>query len=115
MITINVTGLKELEKQFGDKMPKQITKALASTLKDTAFMIDAKAKIKAPVDTGFLRANIVATQKNKNQYDVVSQAPYSKYQEYGTSRMRGRPYMRPAAFETEAKIPTLLIKHLGKL
>jgi HK97 gp10 family phage protein len=50
----------------------------------------------APVLTGRLREGIVVEAAGLSA-SVVSTAPYSDYQEYGTSKMAPNPFMRPAA------------------
>jgi HK97 gp10 family phage protein len=45
---------------------------------------------------------------------VVSPTPYAKYQEYGTSRHRPQPYMRPALYKAREHLPRLVKAHLGR-
>ena len=47
-------------------------------------------------DTGNLVSKIKVKQKTKNRVWVESNADYSAYLEYGTSKMQPRPYMLPA-------------------
>jgi HK97 gp10 family phage protein len=70
--------LKDLEK-FGDAIDKDVDIITESNAKE----IEAMAKSKAPVDTGFLR-NLIATQGKDSNYKVVANAPYSAYMEFGT-------------------------------
>jgi len=59
--------------------------------------IEAGAKARAPVDTGFLRNSIRATQYvTAIGGEVVAGANYAHFVEYGTSRMAPKPYMGPA-------------------
>lgn len=57
------------------------------------------AKRFAPVDTGFLRSSIQATPAENGKATVRAGAPYAGFVEMGTSRMRARPYLRPAAWK----------------
>ena len=56
-----------------------------------------------PVDTGNLRASLlvedaVTTSTGAStRVGPSKQAPYGIFVEYGTSRMRAQPYMRPSA------------------
>lgn len=61
------------------------------------FAIDAveRAQNAAPVDTGNLRRNI-KFQPIPDGVEVVSDAPYSGYVEYGTTRQREQPFFFPA-------------------
>ena len=63
----------------------------------------ASAPGEAPAsDTGNLVSKIIVKQKTKNIVNVESNANYSAYLEYGTSKMQPRPYMLPA-FEKSKK------------
>ncbi len=53
-------------------------------------------------DTRLLDTSIDTIVVGPNRVDVVSNAPYSSYLEFGTSSMAERPFMRPAAI---AKTP----------
>lgn len=55
----------------------------------------------APVDTGFLQANIVETENG-----VEGRAPYDIHQEFGTSTQPGTPHHRPAAAQGMAELNT---------
>lgn len=57
------------------------------------------AKIYVPVDTGNLRASIQILQVSKREIIIQVMAPYGKYIEFGTYRMRPQPYLRPAIDE----------------
>jgi len=50
----------------------------------------------APVRTGRLRDSIVARKTKVMGYRVITTVPYSRFVEYGTSRMSAQPYFRPA-------------------
>lgn len=53
-------------------------------------------------DTRLLDTSIDTVVVGPNRVDVVSNAPYSSYLEFGTSSIVERPFMRPAAI---AKTP----------
>lgn len=59
------------------------------------FMVEADAKINAPVDTGTLQGSIAA-EVDGLAAEVTATTDYADYVEYGTSRMRPQPYMNPA-------------------
>ena len=66
---------------------------------DVVTHIVGDAKYLAPVRTGFLRDHITASVTRKRVWiigTIRSTAPYSLYQEFGTSRNSANPYMRPA-------------------
>ena len=63
----------------------------------------ASAPGQAPAsDTGNLVSKIIVKQKSKNITNVESNADYSAFLEYGTSKMEPRPFMFPA-FEKSKK------------
>ena len=63
----------------------------------------ASAPGQAPAsDTGNLVSKIIVKQKDANVTNVESNANYSAYLEYGTSKMEPRPFMLPA-FEKSKK------------
>jgi len=75
---------------------KQISK-LKLFLFDVMTTVQKESRIRAPVDTGFLRANIkLYPMKPALKSVVQSRAKYSSAQEYGTGKMKSQPYMRPA-------------------
>lgn len=91
----------------------QITKAAharaAAIVAKTAADIEAAAKMRAPVDTGYLRSSIHTQPTGPLDSEVIAGADYAVYVEYGTRRMAPQPYMTPAAeaarpgFEQAAK------------
>lgn len=65
----------------------------------------ASAPGQAPAsDTGNLVSKIIVKQKTKNITQVESGADYSKFLEYGTSKMDARPFLFPAFEKTRDKI-----------
>jgi HK97 gp10 family phage protein len=59
--------------------------------------IKNEARKEAPVDTGRLRASIhLEPVKPANKIVLKTNIFYSVFQEFGTSRMRGKPFFRPA-------------------
>lgn len=62
-----------------------------------ALMIEGEAKKLCPVDTGRLRASIHAGKKGKGVAYVGTNVEYAPFVEFGTYKMRAKPYLRPAA------------------
>lgn len=65
-------------------------------VRKAALDIEAGAKVRSPVDTGFLRASIQARRVGPAHWRVVVGADYGLYLEYGTARQRAQPYFHPA-------------------
>lgn len=61
-----------------------------------ALDIEAGAKTRAPVLTGFLRGSIQAVQLGPARWRVVVGAEYGIYVEYGTVRRGPTPFFNPA-------------------
>ena len=55
-------------------------------------------------DTGFLSGAIVTIQSGPLTAEVGALAPYSAALEFGTSRVKARPFMRPARDKKKAEI-----------
>ena len=65
----------------------------------------ASAPGEAPAsDTGNLVRNIRVKQKSLDIVTVESRASYSKFLEYGTSKMQARPFLFPAFKMSQGKI-----------
>lgn len=62
-----------------------------------------QAKATCPVDTGYLRNNI-GYNADSGGCEVWSDAPYSAYQEYGTSKMRAQPYFEAALVNAYSQV-----------
>lgn len=65
-------------------------------VRETALAIEGQAKGFAPVDTGALRASILAEPVKQFVWKVAPHVEYAIYQEFGTSRMPAHPFMIPA-------------------
>lgn len=70
--------------------------ALRDGLRAAALFVEGQAKIKAPVDTGFLRNSIQVVSVTSWEAVVAAAAEYAIYQEMGTRFMPAHPFMRPA-------------------
>ena len=75
----------------------------------------ASAPGQAPAsDTGNLVSNIRSISDGKNTL-VESRASYSKFLEFGTSKLLPRPFMFPASEKAKKKIIEVLIQKLNKV
>lgn len=70
----------------------------------------ASAPGEAPAsDTGFLVSNI-RVKDQKDLVQVRSEASYSKFLEYGTSKMLARPFLFPAMEKSKPKIAEVILQ-----
>ena len=75
----------------------------------------ASAPGQAPAsDTGNLVSQIMSVADGKNTL-VESSAEYSKFLEFGTSKMLPRPFLFPASEKSTKKIVQVLIQKLNKV
>lgn len=83
---------------FQSKVPLLIAhlKLAGQVVRKTALDIEAQAKLRAPVDTGFLRNSIQMNSTGELSAEVIVGAEYGLYLEFGTSRMGARPFLNPA-------------------
>lgn len=66
-------------------------------------------------DTGVLANNIETVQKGPLLVEVSSNAPYSAAQEFGTSKIAARPFMRPARDKKAPEVVELVTKAMNKI
>lgn len=85
---LDLSGIERLSEKTRPRAEKLV--------KETAFAIEGQAKMLAPVDTGALRASIIAIVKGLYAR-VQDGVEYGIFQELGTSRMAAQPFMTPAA------------------
>jgi HK97 gp10 family phage protein len=78
-----------------------------------ALDIEAGAKLRAPVLTGFLRGSVQASQIAERHWRVTVGADYGIYQEYGTVHIPPRPYFEPAINEVWPGFQDAMRKVLG--
>lgn len=115
----NLSGLKELAAALRELGPRVARNTLRRAVSSGARLIRDEARIKAPVDTGEMRKDIMI-KRERAAKDVMS-ARYSvfvlsgkksrlagkrrnvdkdsfywKFVELGTSKMSARPFLRPA-------------------
>lgn len=126
--TLNTTILDKLIKSVDGNVTEAVMKA--------AFMVEGRAKLKSPVDTGALKASIYVSMKRGSKGNEAMAAArarrpeaittplptprdeltayigpsveYGQEVELGSSTRSGTPYLQPALRETEADIKKLL-------
>lgn len=80
--------------KFLEALPKQIEQALIAI----GMTAETYAKRECPVDTGRLRNSISHAYDDDSAY-IGTNVEYAAFVELGTSRMKPRPYLKPAATE----------------
>lgn len=102
-IEIKIEGLNNLERN-SNKYSQHVLDALDEAVQRGALKVLATAKELSPVDTGRLRNSIHYSKTGEAEAEVKATANYSTFIEFGTSRQRAQPFMRPAAEANEREI-----------
>lgn len=95
-IYVEITGV-ELTKYKLATYSQRTQDRISEIIDVMAFKIQREAMIRAPVDTGFLRASIIVDQQDRFYNEVVATADYAAFVEFGTVRTPAQPFMVPAA------------------
>jgi len=100
----NVIGVERLRATLG-AAARDLGKMEQAGMR-SAQLVASDARRTAPKRTGRLSRSITPAAQG-NTARVSAAAPYGVFMEYGTSRMRARPFMRPAlAAQTGAIVNT---------
>lgn len=79
--------------------------------------VHAQADKLAPRDSGHLAGSLTPSvdgNKDVAEGAVSTNVPYAAYQEFGTSRHRAQPYLRPAVRIVKPKIDNMVINEIRK-
>ena len=88
---------------------------LTKPMKDSAYLVENNAKREAPVDTGRLKGSISNRVESKAGYiegTIGTSVDYAPHQEYGTSKQRGKPFLRPALAQAKPKIKDIFTRYI---
>ena len=104
-ISMTVRGGDVLSRNLRRLAGNERRTAQRDGLEAGARVVEAYAKIAAPVDTGALRNSIQVHEVTPIQAIIgPSDIDYAEFVEFGTSRMAAQPYMRPALDQNEREI-----------
>lgn len=87
---MKLEGFDKVQKHFA-QMPKQLQQVVTGELEDGANAIAEGAKRDVPVDTGFLKNSISVRRLGNLTFEVVAQANYAAYVEFGTGTLVNVP------------------------
>ncbi len=87
-VKVDMNGARQLRGKVDDLAHAVVSKA--------AFDVEAGAKDRAAVDTGFMKSSIAVAWENLLQAIVYVGAEYGIYQELGTRKMKAHPFLGPA-------------------
>lgn len=116
MVDINIK-VKGTDKTIANikNVQTKVEEDLILRMAEIAHKVSTDAQGFAPVDTGFLKSKINGIVIRKGVTYIArirSGAPYSIYQEFGTTRHRAQPFMRPALSKNKIFIQETLRKSL---
>lgn len=72
--------------------------AVARALEAIGLQAEGYAKMLAPVDTGRLRNSLTHTVEGSTAF-IGTNVEYAPYQEFGTSRTKAHPFLKPAVMD----------------
>lgn len=132
-LNVQIEGLEQLKRAF-DLLPKRVAVSAASkSVREGAKVIQKAARSKVPVDTGNLRRSIIVKVLNKNR-DAMEVAAligpgrgyfskkknaktgdgfYGFFLEYGTVKMKAKPFLRPAYDENKVAAQQAIVDVIG--
>ena len=110
MARVELTGMDELLKELYAIGEKVATRAENKALREGAEVLRQEISNRAPRKTGKLAGNIVKSGiKTKDGVKCIEIGPdkevfYGLYHEFGTTKMRARPFIAPALEEKRSEI-----------
>lgn len=91
--------------------------AITHALQEVGLQAEGYAKRKCPVDTGLLRSSIRSYVEDDggDQTAVIgTNVEYAAYVEFGTSKTKAQPYLKPAAENHSAEYMAIIQAQLLK-
>lgn len=130
-VTVKVEGLAELDKALRELLPACVRgRPLRAAVAAGARIVAKEAKARVPVDSGLVKSRIRVMsnpqqQKQARAESVVGvrrsgkarkdQDPYYwRFVEFGTRKMRARPFLRPALEAKRNEATQMIRERLAK-
>ena len=116
MMFAKVTKITDMIWRIAHQKRAMITKQMAKEQGRTKRVSDPDATLGVPVDIGNLQASIKQEvhREGKSIIGTITAGGdgvnYAQAMEFGTSKVRARPFMRPAINETRGAVKTILAK-----
>ena len=113
-VEINVTGARGGSNAFNELATLIQYKIIPENLKSHAQKANDDQRKVVPIRTGRLRNSISYTINGQLELNIFANAPYARFVEFGTYRMRARPFFYPAInFWIKTKLPTAIKNDIG--
>lgn len=111
LLASDISGLVEVREDNREAIANAIDRALVAALEEVGLVAEGYAKRACPVDTGRLRNSITHLLKGYDCF-IGTNVEYAPYVEEGTSRMKGKHFLRKAATGHGDTYRAILEKHL---
>lgn len=109
----DISGLVEVRADNREAIADAIDRALVAALEEVGLVAEGYAKRACPVDTGRLRNSIThIVDEGGKCVAIGTNVEYAPYVEEGTSRMKGKHFLRKAATGHGDTYRAILEKHL---
>lgn len=109
----DISGLVEVREDNREAIANAIDRALVAALEEVGLVAEGYAKRACPVDTGRLRNSITHIVDEGTRHVIIgTNVEYAPYVEEGTSRMKGKHFLRKAATGHGDTYRAILEKHL---
>jgi HK97 gp10 family phage protein len=114
--SFRLDGQEDLVKKFHALNDIVKSVKIRTALRAGGLVIMNDAKARAPVLTGNLRRSITMEDgPGEFEINIGTDVVYAPFQEFGTSRMAARPYLRPAFDENTAQVEREIAEALWDL
>lgn len=98
-INITIDGYNELMQKLGSKLPAILTRGVMQGINNAVVLVEGKATMLAPVDTGDLRKKMGSEQAMEQNGAIIGKvyntSDHAMYVEFGTGRRGNGTYTYP--------------------
>ena len=101
-------------RQWAENAPSQVGKAVDESMGLAVAIGEVEAKRVVPVKTGTLQRSIYSARESFLKWALGTRVYYGVFVEYGTSKMRARPFIRVGMATALTKFAEILNNNLEK-
>lgn len=112
-MAVVVKGISQLQAKL-KKLTPEVEAAAKRGVYKAGLKVEGDAKMLAPVDTGALRGSIQTNQGAGISAAVTTSLEYAPHQEFGTSKMKAQPYLRPALNKNKSNAQKIVSSEIRK-
>lgn len=130
-VTVKVEGLAELDRALRELLPASVRgRPLRAAVAAGARIVAKEAKSRVPVDSGLVRSRIRVMSNPQQQRQARAESVvgvrrsgkarkdqdpyYWRFVEFGTRKMRARPFLRPALEAKRNEATQMIRERLAK-